>query len=209
MRTNWLKERGKGIGGSDAAAIIGQNPYKNNVDLWKEKVGLIEPKDISEKNYVKYGVAAEELLRNQFILDYPKYKVEYSEYNILKHSKYDFLLASLDGTITDTKTNEKGVLEIKTTNILQSRQKENWDNRIPDNYYCQILHYLNVTGYTFAILKADLKSDFNGNVYHQIKHYKIERKDVEEDIKYLEQKEIEFWDYVERKQEPPQILPQI
>jgi hypothetical protein len=31
----WIRERKKGIGGSDAASILGMNPYKTNVDLWK------------------------------------------------------------------------------------------------------------------------------------------------------------------------------
>lgn len=35
-RDEWLKHR-TGIGGSDAAAIIGLNPYKTNQELWAEK----------------------------------------------------------------------------------------------------------------------------------------------------------------------------
>lgn len=44
----WLKARTK-IGGSDASAIVGMNPYKTNVDLFKEKAYGIEPEDISDK----------------------------------------------------------------------------------------------------------------------------------------------------------------
>lgn len=32
----WLKHRTK-IGGSDASAILGKNPYKTNVELWKTR----------------------------------------------------------------------------------------------------------------------------------------------------------------------------
>ncbi len=32
-REEWLEERKKGIGGSDAAVILGLNPYKNNIRL--------------------------------------------------------------------------------------------------------------------------------------------------------------------------------
>ena len=32
----WLVNR-KGIGGSDASAILGLNPYKTNQELWMEK----------------------------------------------------------------------------------------------------------------------------------------------------------------------------
>ena len=34
----WLKHRER-IGGSDAAAIVGMNPYKSNVELWQIKPG--------------------------------------------------------------------------------------------------------------------------------------------------------------------------
>ena len=110
----------------------------------------------------------------------------------------------------DKNTGELGILEIKTTNILQSMQKEKWKEKIPDNYYCQVLHYLNVTGYSFAILKAQLKYDYSGEIRLETKHYTILRKDVEEDIKLLREKEIEFWTkYVEKDIQPPLVLPNL
>jgi predicted phage-related endonuclease len=36
-REGWLKERREGIGGSEAAAILGMNPYMTNVELWEYK----------------------------------------------------------------------------------------------------------------------------------------------------------------------------
>ena len=50
-RELWLRERQGGIGGSDAAAIIGCNPYKSNVELWKEK--LLEKEEMITKKEVK------------------------------------------------------------------------------------------------------------------------------------------------------------
>ena len=52
-REQWLEERKKGIGGSDAATIMGLNPYKTNVDLWEEKTGRKDAEDISDKSYVQ------------------------------------------------------------------------------------------------------------------------------------------------------------
>ena len=198
------------FGGSDAATILGLNPYKTNMQLWEEKTGRGQAEDISEKEYVKYGTNAEELLRELFKLDYPKYEVKHDEYTIIKHPKYPFLFASLDGTLIDKETGEMGILEIKTTNILQSMQKEKWKEKIPDNYYCQVLHYLNVTGYSFVILKAQLKYEYDGEIKLDTRHYKILREEVIEDIKMLEEKEIEFWTkYVEKGIRPPLTLPQI
>lgn len=208
-REQWLEERKKGIGGSDAATILGLNPYKTNIELWEEKKGIKEAQDISDKPYVKYGTNAEELLRELFKLDFPEYEVSHQENTIIKHPKYPFLFASLDGQLVNKETGELGILEIKTTNILQSMQKEKWKDKIPDNYYCQVLHYLNVTGYSFAVLKAQLKYDYAGDIKLETRHYTILRKDVEEDIKMLEEKEIEFWKYVESNKMPPLILPEV
>lgn len=205
---DWLEHRKNYIGGSDSSAILGLNPYKTNVDLWLEKTGQTVPEDISDKPYVKYGTQAERYLRGLFRLDYPEYKVEYVENNMFLNSKYPFAHASLDGWLTD-KDGRRGILEIKTTNILQSQQKEHWNNRIPDNYYIQVLHYLMVTEFEFVILKAQLKWEFNNEVYMQTKHYKIERSEVLEDIKFLENSEREFWKSVQEKRRPALVLPSI
>lgn len=206
-REEWLKNRQR-IGGSDASAIVGMNPYRSNVDLWKIKTGQLVPEDISEKPYVKYGTQAELHLRNLFALDFPEYRVEYLENNMWLNDKYSFAHASLDGWLVDQE-GRRGILEIKTTEILQSMQKEKWNQRIPDNYYIQLLHYLMVTEFEFAELKAQLKYDFGGEVFLQTRHYHIERDEVEEDIKYLEVAERKFWQQVQRKEQPALILPEI
>lgn len=206
-RDEWLQHRSR-IGGSDAAAIVGMNPYKNNVELWQIKTGQLIPEDISEKPYVKYGTEAEEHIRSLFALDFPQYEVEYIENNMYLNDKYPFAHASLDGWLTD-QDGRKGILEIKTTNILQSMQKEKWNHRIPDNYYIQVLHYMMVTEFDFAVLVAQLKSEFKGEVYKQVKHYKIERADVEEDIQYLQESEAKFWKQVQERKKPNLVLPEI
>lgn len=205
---DWLQARQSFIGGSDAAAVIGMNPYKTNIELWEEKTGLIVPEDISEKPYVKYGHEAEPLLRQLFQLDFPEYVVDYVDNNLWLNDQYPWAHASLDGWLTD-QNGRKGILEIKTTNILQSMQKEKWNDRIPDNYFVQVLHYLMVTGFDFAILKAQLKFDFDGDIMCHVKHYKIEREDVLEDLKFLEYSEKEFWKKVQAKERPALLLPEI
>lgn len=46
---DWLKARCL-IGGSDASAVLGLNPYKTNEQLWLEKTGKVVPEDISESH---------------------------------------------------------------------------------------------------------------------------------------------------------------
>lgn len=203
----WLVNR-KGIGGSDASAILGLNPYKTNQELWMEKKGQMSPVDISDKSYVKYGNDAEPLLRALFALDYPEYKVEYYDNNMIINKKYPWAHASLDGELMDP-DGRRGILEIKTTNILQSMQWEKWDNRIPDNYYIQVLHYLLVTEYDFVVLKAQLKRVRDGEVRLTTKHYHIEREEVLSDIKMLKEEEEAFWHSLQSGQKPGLLLPEI
>lgn len=207
-REEWLQARAGRIGGSDASAILGMNPYRTNVELWQIKTGQLIPEDISEKPYVKYGTEAEEHLRELFKLDFPEYQVFYEENNMWLNDRFPFAHASLDGWLVDQE-GRKGIWECKTTNILQSMQKEKWKGRIPDNYYIQLLHYLLVTEFDFVVLKAQLKSEFNGEIYLQTKHYKIERAEVEADIQFLESSEKKFWKQLQEKREPALILPTI
>lgn len=207
-REEWLQARAGRIGGSDASAILGMNPYRTNVELWQIKTGQLIPEDISEKPYVKYGTEAEEHLRELFKLDFPEYQVFYEENNMWLNDRFPFAHASLDGWLVDQE-GRKGIWECKTTNILQSMQKEKWKGRIPDNYYIQLLHYLLVTEFDFVVLKAQLKSEFNGEIYLQTKHYKIERAEVEADIQFLESSEKKFWKQIQERRKPDLILPEI
>jgi len=203
----WLAARTL-IGGSDAAALVGLNPYKTNIDLWREKTGRQKAPDISNEEFVKFGHEAEPHLRALFALDYPQYQVGYLENNMFFNDKYPFAHASLDGWLTDQK-GRKGILEIKTTNILQSMQKEKWNDRIPDNYYCQVLWYLMVTEYDFAIVKARLRTEWKGEIRVTTRHYTIERSEVEEDIEELRKAAEKFWNAVQEDLEPYLILPAI
>ena len=206
---NWHKQRAKGIGGSDCAAILGKNPYMTNVELWEIKTGRKKQQDISDKDCVKFGVAAEQHLRELFKLDYPEFEVIYEPYNNNANPQYDFIRGSFDGRLIEKSTNKKGILEIKTTNILQSMQKEKWRNQIPMNYYCQCLFYMAVYEAEFCVLKAQLKTMFDGVPYLQTRHYFIERSEVQADIDYLMQKGSEFWESVQSGQCPALVLPAI
>ena len=208
-REEWLKARGHTIGGSDASAVVGMNPWKTNEQLWLEKTGQVGPDDISDKSCVQYGHDAEPLLRELFKLDFPQYEVLYEDNNLFLNDKYPWGHYSADGWLIEKETGRKGILEIKTTEILQSMQKEKWNNRIPDNYYLQVLHGLLIMEADFVILKAQLKTVFNGIPYLQTKHYLIERTEVEADIKYLADEEARFASQLAAKKKPNLILPEI
>lgn len=208
-REEWLKRRTSYIGGSDAASVLGLNPWRSNVELWEIKTGRRKPEDISEKSFVKYGHDAEPHLRALFALDFPEYEVEYVDNNMWLNDKYPWAHASLDGWLTEKETGRRGVLEIKTTNIMRAGQRDEWKDRIPQTYYAQVAHYMMVCEFEFAIVKAQLKTEIDGDVFLTTKHYKIERSDVEADIEYLRDAEKRFCEAIKNDVMPPLILPDI
>lgn len=210
-RTEWLKARLSGIGASEASAVIGCNPYLSNVDLWKIKTGRKKAADISSNAHVVYGHAAEAPIRALFALDYPEYEVTYGgSFDMVYHPDYPFIFATLDGRLKERETGKRGILEIKTTEILRSLAREKWKDGIPQNYYVQVCHQLLATGWDFAILHAQLKRVWDGEMKATRQSYIIERSEIQEDLDYLLDDEIKFWnDYVLKDREPPLILPSI
>lgn len=207
-RSEWLEARRDYIGGSEVAAIVGLNPYCSNVELWERKTGRLVTEDSGENPFTEYGRNAEAALRDLFKLDFPDYEVEYVPDNMWHNDKYPFAHASLDGWMRDS-SGRLGVLEIKTTSILKSMQKEKWRDRIPDNYYCQVLWYMGVVEADFACLKAQLKYVYEDDVMLTTRHYWIERKDVQDDIDLLMEKGAEFAEYLKKDIRPNLVLPEL
>lgn len=205
----WLvKRQMQGVGGSEAASIVNQNPYMSNVELWEYKTGLKQREDISNKPCIIYGKQAESLIRELFKLDYPEYKVDYHEFDILFNDEYPFIFATLDGELIDQQ-NRKGILEIKTTEILNSIQWAKWDNQIPQNYYVQILHQMIATGWEFAVLNVQIKYTKKGERFKTTRTYFYERSECQADINYLIKEEKKFNKLVIDKVRPALLLPEI
>lgn len=212
--TEWLQARLKGIGASEASAVIGCNPYMSNTDLWNIKTGRKTAPDISSNTHVAYGHAAEAPIRELFALDYPQYEVLYGgAFDMVKNPDYPWLFATLDGRLIERGTGRKGILEIKTTEILRSMAREKWRDGVPQNYYVQLLHQLLATGFDFAILHAQLKYRHTEGkedvIRTERRTYFVERSDVADDLAYLLPEEIKFWNYVQRDVMPPLRLPDI
>jgi len=191
-REQWLA--GRRLGGSDASVIVHMNPYKSIVDLYLEKIGTKEPKDLSKNPRVQHGNAAEPILRDLFKINFPEYQMYYKEYELLIDDEYDFMTASLDGELTHPELG-KGVWEAKSTEPRNKDALAEWNGSIPDTYFPQLLHNMMVSGYQYAILSVIiLRRTFDGSLPNQeIRNYFFDRKDVEEDIAYLREHEINFW----------------
>ena len=215
----WLAWRQRGIGASEASAIVGKNPYMSNQELYRRKIGAEQPEDISGKACVIYGHAAEAHIRELFALDHPEFTVQYGgAFDMVRHPKYPWLFATLDGRLIEKETGKRGIYEGKTTEILRSMQMEKWTytdsegrrrGRVPDNYYVQILHQLLATGWDFAVLNCRFKRFYSDGMRAETRSYRFDREDVQDDLDYLLTAERTFWRSVQDGAMPPLILPDI
>lgn len=210
-REEWLECRRQGIGGSDAGAAVGCNPWKSQHALWMEKTGRVIPEDIGDKPAVKFGKLAEEHVRALFLLDHPELSCEYHEFRMYASDKYPWMYATLDGELTETETGRRGIYEGKTTEIKRPEQWDEWDGRIPQHYYVQLLHQMLACEWAeFAVLFACIRyTTKDGERRMMMREYPIERKDVAEDLAWLEMQEKSFWHKVQSDIEPPDTLPEI
>jgi putative phage-type endonuclease len=200
-RQEWLAARW-GIGASEAAAAIGRSPWKSTQQLWREKVGLAEPEDISDNERVKYGTEAEEHLRRLFALDYPEYALSFTPFKIIRHDEFPFLSVTPDGELEHNGV--KGGLEIKTTTIDKPGQMDEWRGGIPFNYYCQVLAAMYAAEWQFVVCKAQLKIGGSSRIITD--HYLLRREECETEIAVLIEQEKEFWTMVQKRCEPPFIV---
>ena len=197
-RSEWLQKRDeiRGIGGSDAAAAIGLGKFKSMTQLWQEKTGRVKPKDISGEAYVQFGVTAEGPLRDLFVARHPGYSVEHRPYDIYRQRERPWLFATLDGELTDTASGAKGILEVKTCTV---QRWGDWNGRVPDQYYIQVLHQMLATGYSYAWLTALL---MRGEDCY-IRDYQFDRAECSDDLAELVEREERFMQYVRRDRMPP------
>lgn len=139
MDAQQLMERKKGIGGSDAGAVLGVSKWKTPYQLYLEKTS----DEISDFDNpaMFWGRTLEPIIRQRYS-DVTGRSVIVPALNII-HPKYDFIRANVDGIADDR------ILEIKT-----SRSDIGWgeegSDEIPDEYACQVQHYMMVTGFVMA-----------------------------------------------------------
>lgn len=181
----WLAERRKSIGGSDAAAIVGMNHYVTPYMLWADKTGRLPDKPDNEA--MRQGRDLEQYVADRFM--------EVSGKRVRRHtamfrsSVYPFAHANIDRAVVG----ESAGLECKTTSIMNLKKFKNGE--YPENYYVQCVHYLAVTGWDRWYLAVIILNQ-------GFKWFTIERDQAEIDA--LMQAESDFWSsYVVPDTPPP------
>ena len=137
-RNEWLALRRTGIGGSDAAAILGLNPYESPYSVWADKLGFLPERDDTEA--MRQGRDLEEYVAQRFCEKSGKRVRKVNR--TLRDPGRPFMLANIDRDIVK----EASGLECKTTSSMNLKKFKGGD--FPEQYYCQCVHYICVTGYT-------------------------------------------------------------
>jgi len=174
-----LQQRTNGIGGSEVSIILGLNPWKTPLQLYMEKIGELEPVDLTGNQNVHFGNVLEDVIAQ-----------EYARRNNVKvrrrNSAINFpgrgwAFANVDRTIDGQKT----VLECKSADKWTSdKWGDDGTDQAPDYYLTQVVWYMKALNYPQSVIAVLI----GGNDFRQ---YPIERSPGLEDMVYRKAKE--FW----------------
>ncbi len=171
----WLKYRKLGIGGSDAGAICGLNPYRTAIHVYYDKTS--EKIEEIDNEAMRQGREFEEYVAQRFMEATGK-KVRRTHY-MYQHPKYPFMLADVDRLIVG----ENAGLECKT---VSPYMEDKWkDGKIPMSYQIQCYHYM-------AVLELDVMYLAVLILGKGFRYYRLERD--EEIIADLIRIEKDFWE---------------
>lgn len=185
-RQEWLWNRKKGIGGSDASAILGFNPWKSAFELYIDKTS--DTVQEIDNEAIHWGNVLENVVAEEFTLRTGK-KVRRRN-QTFRHPEYDFMIANIDRDVVG----ERALLECKTTNAFNA---DAWEGEhIPPAYICQLQHYMAVLDYEKAYIAVLIGGQ------------KFVWKEVERDDEFIElmiEAEKNFWENHVLKEIPPEI----
>jgi putative phage-type endonuclease len=185
-REEWLKERKNGIGASDAAAILGENPWCSPMAVYADKIGA-GTNETSER--MELGKKLEPFIAERFTEITGFGTQNLGDFTMFAHPEYPFLRATLDRIVQCDCTTK--LLEIKTTNPMNLPE---WENGPPVYYQIQVQHQFMVTGMTSGYICCMFGTE----------HVEVYPVEIDpEFIPILIEKELEFWDRVQRREPPP------
>ena len=134
--TGWLRLRKSGIGGSDAGAICGVNPYSSAMKVFKDKTS--EEIEEQDNEAIRIGHDLEDYVAQRF-MEATGLKVRKSNF-MYRSKEHPFMIADVDRLVVG----EDAGLECKTASAYNA---DKWaDGDIPLHYVMQCYHYMAVTG---------------------------------------------------------------
>jgi putative phage-type endonuclease len=138
-RAAWLEERRSGIGGTDAAAILGMSKFATPFDVYTEKMGPVEPKEDTERMF--WGRALEDVIAQRYSALTGRTLLNPEK--AIRHPEHPVLMGTPDRLVVG----ESRGVEIKN---VGAESVDEWGepgtDEVPPGYLIQSCHYLLVTG---------------------------------------------------------------
>jgi len=154
-REEWLEQRRGGIGGSEAAVILGANPWQSLFSLYHSKVSGIS--DVTDSPAMYWGRKLEGVVRDAYSEITERTVTDGVVMQRHQDSSLGFMIANTDGTIAPCGANDgPGVYEGKTSGVFTSSA---WDDGIPLYYQIQVQHYIAVTGLDWGSVAVFIMGD--------------------------------------------------
>lgn len=139
-REEWLEKRREGIGGSDAAAIMGASQWASPLSVYMDKIGAAPDKPDSEP--MRQGRDFEDIVARRFTEE-TGIKVQKCN-KMFSHPERPWMLANIDRQLVGWEGDGFCGLECKTTSVYN--RTDFAASEIPPTYYWQCMHYMAVTG---------------------------------------------------------------
>lgn len=199
-REEWVRWRVNGIGASESGVIMGDVKGRTKIDLWKVKTGAAPEPDLSGLEVVQRGIRMEPAIRAVFAAMHPELRIVHHPYDVLFQTERPWLFCTLDAETYD-EADEPGTAEFKTAQPRTRAEWEEWDGRVPDKYYDQILHQHLATGWRRHHLMAFLYR-MDGDII--IRDYVFRVDDgFRADAQIVLETESLFWEDVQIRRIPP------
>jgi putative phage-type endonuclease len=184
-REEWLRLRRDGIGGSDALAVLGLDPWKTRMEVYLDKTGD-DRAEREQTDGMEWGNYVEGPIAEWFAF---KTGIGVRRCGLMQHAGRAWQRVSVDRLTADG-----GILEIKNTNYHRRGEWEDAEGEIvADGAEAQAQHAMAVTGLPHAWFAAQV-----GGQPPVIR--RIERDDAF--IADLTAAEEEFWHLVEARTPP-------
>lgn len=192
-RPEWLKLRREGLGGSDAAAVLGISKWTSPYTLWLDKTGRLEPDVLDNSTLAaRTGTALEAHVIAEAQNAVDGLHIDRAPY-MLRHPDHPCLLANTDGLAWLQTRRTRGGAEAKTAEPMIAGQ---WADGVPAYYETQVYHYMGVTGLDWWIVAVLLG-------FGRLETYIVERND--EIIDALLAAEVAWWERHVLGDEPPPV----
>jgi putative phage-type endonuclease len=136
------------LGGSDAAAAIGIDPYRSPVALWLEKLGRVD--GFAGNNATEWGRRLEPVVADWLADTHPELTLIDPGERTWRHPERPWQACTPDRLALDPDRAGFGLVQIKTAGWRAGAAWEAGD--APDTYRAQVLHEMTVTGAAWGLL---------------------------------------------------------